>query len=304
MNEKTKGASSLLAAAFVVSTFGLWTRFISPMFSSSAQTAIRCLMAAGMMSLLIFINRRKYKLGGYTRRDYIRVGLLGFLTVALGLLFITSVTATKVGNSFSLLYAGSIITTFVVGTFFLGEKTSLLRVVAVIVALIGLAMYGQGLLSLSLGVVAGLGAGVCDGLSNTVRKQLRYVDRNVAVMYQYILAGIFATPFIFLVGGQPIKTVSIGPIVALLIYSVISLVFAKLLLLGFSHFDINVGGVILAMQIFFAMLLGFIFFHEVPSPNEWAGSILIFLAVLLAVASSVKRAALQTVKPAGLTEEV
>jgi len=288
MNEKTKGASSLLAGAFVVSTFGIWTRFVSPMLSSAAQTTMRCLLAAGVMAIVVFVGRKKYTLRGYTKHQYALIGVLGALTVALGLLFVVSVTATKVGNTFSLIYAGSIITTFVIGTFFLGEKVSPLKIAAVAMALVGLGMYTPELLSLSLGIVAGLGAGICDGLSNITRKQLRGVDRNVAVMYQYLMAGVLAAPFVLILGGDPVKAVSAGPIIALVVYSIVSIVFAKLLLYGFSRFDVNVGGVILAMQIFFGMLLGFLFFHEVPSGNELAGSVLIFVAVLLAVNSSIR----------------
>jgi drug/metabolite transporter (DMT)-like permease len=196
---------------------------------------------------------------------------------------------TKVGNTSSLIYAGSSVTTFLAGTFFLGEKTSGLKITAVLVAVAGLCMYAPDLLSLSLGVLTGFAAGICDGSANIVRKQLRSVDRNVAVFYQYAVAGVLAAPFILFMGGSPIKEVGAIPIVALLIYTVVSLIFAKLLLHGFSHFDVNAGGVILAVQIFFGMLLGFLVFHEVPSMNELAGSILVFTAVLLAVWGSVRQ---------------
>jgi drug/metabolite transporter (DMT)-like permease len=288
VNQKTKGAGSLLAGAFVVSTFGIWARFIAPMFSAAAQTATRCLLAAAFMGVLVLLKRGKYKLRGYTRREYVYIALLGFLTVALSLLFIASVTATKVGNTSSLIYAGSIVTSFIVGTFFLGEKTSVLRVTAIVVALAGLTMYAPDLLSLKIGILTGFGAGICDGLSNVARKQLRNVDNNAAVLYQYVAAGFFAIPFVLLPGNQPVQTVHASSIAAMLAYAVAALVFAKLLLHGFSRFDVNVGGVILAMQIFFGMLLGFLVFHEVPSANELAGSVMIFMAVLLAVSSSKK----------------
>jgi drug/metabolite transporter (DMT)-like permease len=288
MDTKTKGAGSLLAGAFVVSTFGIWTRFMAPMLNSGAQTAFRCTLAAGLMGLIIWFSRSKKRLRGYSKRQYFLMALLGFLTVVLGLLFIASVTATKVGNTSSLIYAGSIITTFIVGAGFLGEKVTKVGVAAVVLALLGLSMFASDLLSLSLGVLCGLGAGVCDGLCNTVRKKLRGVDRNTAVLYQYIAAALFALPLVF-VGGPAIKTISVGATLALLLYTIASVAFAKLLLYGFSHFDISIGGVILAMQIFFGMSLGFIFFAELPSLNELAGSLLIFSAVLMAVKSSVKK---------------
>ena len=214
--------------------------------------------------------------------------MLGLLTCGLALLFTFSVTSTKVGNTFSLIYAGSILTSFLVGVFLLGEKTSLLKICAVLVALAGLAMYGSELMALSIGVLAGFGAGICDGLSNVVRKQLRGVDRSVVVICQYAIAGICTLPLLFVGSGSIIKTISIGAVVAMVLYAIASLVFGKLLLRGFSHLDVNVGGVFLAMQIFFGMLLGFVLFHEIPSLNELIGSLLIFSAVIVAMSSESK----------------
>ncbi len=289
VSEKTLGAMSLLSGAFVVSTFGIWARFVSPMFSAASQTAARCLLAAGLMAGLVFIGRKKgIKLRGYTKSQYLKIVLLGLLTCGLALLFTFSVTSTKVGNTFSLIYAGSIVTSFLVGVFLLREKTSALKIGAVLVALAGLAMYGSDLMGLSIGIVAGFGAGVCDGLSNVVRKQLRDVDRGLVVTYQYAIAGICTLPLLFIGGGAAIKAVSLGAIIAMVLYAIASIAFGRLLLRGFSHFDVNVGGVILAMQIFFGMLLGFILFREIPSPSEAVGSVLIFLAVIVAMSSESK----------------
>lgn len=288
INEKTVGASSLLGGAFVVSTFGIWARFVSPMFSPVAQTVVRCLLAAVIMAGVMLFTHKKMQLRGHTRKQYLQIGGLGLLTFGLALLFTLSVTATKVGNTFSLIYAGSILTSFVVGVFFLGEKTSPLKVGAVVIALAGLAMYGSGLVGLSVGILAGFGAGICDGLSNVARKQLRGVDRGLVVICQYTIAGICTLPLLFFVSGPHVHVVSVGAMIAMVLYAIASIAFGKLLLHGFSHFDVNVGGVILAMQIFFGMLLGFIFFHEVPSLNELAGSVLIFLAVVTVMASGSK----------------
>jgi len=285
--EKAQGAGSLLSGAFVVSTFGIWARFVSPMFGTAAQTVGRCLLAAGIMGAAVCMGQSRHHLRGYTRKQYAYMCLLGLLSFGLALLFTLSVTTTKVGNTFSLIYAGSILTSFIVGTFVMREKTTPLKVAAVVVALAGLCMYGSGILALSIGIVTGFGAGICDGLSNSVRKQLRSTDRNVVVMYQYAIAGVLTLPLLFFTSHN-IKTVSIWAMVAMVLYAIASLAFGKLLLHGFSHFDVNIGGVILAMQIFFGMLLGFIFFHEVPTTNEFFGSILIFLAVLVAVGGETK----------------
>lgn len=281
-NLKLKGAGALLGGAFVVSTFGIWARFVTPMFGVVAQNVVRFLLAAAIMAAVIWISKTG-KFRGYSRRQYGYMVLLGVASFALGLLFVLSVTSTKVANTFSLIYAGSIVTSFIAGTFLLREKVTPVKIIAITVALCGLVMYSPGLLALNVGLAAGIGAGMCDGISNMLRKQLRGVNRDVAVTYQYAVAGGLALPVLFVWPGEAIHTVSFWPVVAMVIFAVASLAFGKLLLYGFSHFDVNVGGVVLAMQIFFAMLLGFACFGEVPAANELFGSLLIFSAVSLAV---------------------
>lgn len=286
-NSKFRGATALLGGAFVVSTFGLWARLVSPMFGVIAQNIVRFLLAATIMATIVFVSK-KGKFKGYSRLQYTYMTLLGFATFALGLLFVLSVTSTKVANTFSLIYAGSILTSFATGTLLLREKVTPIKVIAILVALSGLIMYTPGLLALHIGLAAGIAAGIADGISNLLRKQLRGIDRNVAVTYQYAVAGVLAIPMLWVWPAEAIHTVSIGPIGAIVIFAVVSLLFGKLLLYGFSHFDVNVGSVVLATQIFFAMLLGLIFFHEVPAPNELFGGLLVFVAVALTVVDKEK----------------
>jgi len=57
---------------------------------------------------------------------------------------------------------------------------------------------------------------------------------------------------------------------------------SNLLLFGFQHFDVNVGTVILATELFFATIFAFLLYHETPVPNEVVGGCLIFAASIVA----------------------
>lgn len=74
---------------------------------------------------------------------------------------------------------------------------------------------------------------------------------------------------------------SFWPIVAGLIFAALLVGLGNLLLYGFQHFDVNVGTVILATELFFASLFGWVFFREVAAPNELIGGAVIFLASIL-----------------------
>jgi len=69
--------------------------------------------------------------------------------------------------------------------------------------------------------------------------------------------------------------------VAGLVFALLQISLGNLLLYGFQHFDVNVGTVILATELFFASLIGLIFFREIPSTHEIIGGCFIFVASIL-----------------------
>jgi drug/metabolite transporter (DMT)-like permease len=72
------------------------------------------------------------------------------------------------------------------------------------------------------------------------------------------------------------------PIVATVVFAILQVFLGNFLLFGFQHFDVNIGTVILATELFFAVVIGFVFFQEVPAPNELFGGVLIFIASIIA----------------------
>ncbi|HSX27826.1 MAG TPA: DMT family transporter [Candidatus Saccharimonadales bacterium] len=277
---KAKGASSLLGAAFIIGTFGLWVRLISPMLGNAAQTAGRFGIAALLLGGFLLI---RHKVARLARRELFFAAIIGVAGFGTGFLFTISANSTKITNSLALLYAGGIISAMLFGTVFLKEKLHFNKVIAGVVALLGLLMYAQDFSALSLGAIAAVGAGVCDSIAHVFRKQLRNVDRNTIVFYQYAVGAVVAICFTLFSGEHIVKAVSFWPIIGLVAYGMASVGLGKLLLYGFGHFDVNAGAVILATQLLFAGILGAVFLREFPSVRELAGVSLIFLASVCAV---------------------
>jgi len=177
-----KGAAALLGAALTYASFGLLIREMAKMFGNNAQVAFRFVFAFIFLAAWALLVKRPAKL---SKAVLMRVALLGIAFVLVVLLFTVSVNITKLANSVFLLYAGSIVTSLLIGTLVLKEKLTTMKVVAVVLALIGLAMYSSALLSLSLGVVTAVVSGVFDGISNSLRKTLKGIDRHSILLYQY-----------------------------------------------------------------------------------------------------------------------
>lgn len=85
-----------------------------------------------------------------------------------------------------------------------------------------------------------------------------------------------------LFAAEPIiKVVSTAPIIAVVAFAILQLILNHLLLFGFQHFDVNIGTVILSLELFFAAILGYIIFGEALTTAELLGGLAIFAASIV-----------------------
>jgi drug/metabolite transporter (DMT)-like permease len=274
-----EGAAALLAAAFIYATFGLLIREISKMLSVGAQTTVRFALAAAIAGVVYLLVRKKARLS--TREWWLTIAL-GVVFGIVVLLFTLAVTNTTIANSVFLLYAGSILSSFLVGTIVFKEKVTGIKLVAIAIGIVGLGMYSQTFLALSIGVIAAFASGLFDGVANGLRKKLKGIDRNLVISSSYAVAAVLALGVTILLGGQWLYEISWTSITTVVVFAILLVFLSNLLLFGFQHFDVNVGTVILASELFFATLLGYIFFREQPTANELIGGVLIFAASIIA----------------------
>jgi len=231
-SDKIKGASALFTSAFVYSTFGILIRQMALMFGDSAQTAVRFSVAFVFILILNFIRKQSMSL---PKAALLKASLLGITFGCVVLLFTISVNNTKIANSVFLLYAGSIISSLVVGTLWLKEKLTPVKIIAIITAFIGLYMYSDAILIMSIGIIAGLISGVFDGISNALRKTLRSLNRNTVLTYQFAFSSLFAALAMLLSGEVILKVILPLSMVAVTVFALLQIGLGNLLLYGFQH---------------------------------------------------------------------
>lgn len=281
------GPGSLFAAAFVIGTFPVLTRLVSPTFDAAAQTFMRFVLATGLLALLNVKRRNSFRLD---HRDLARMALLGALSVALGVCLAVAATGIKVSVAMAVLFGASIVTA-TLGGLSMGEPVGLARAVGTVVALAGLALYSDELAGSAVGVAAALVGGVCDGTCNVLRRRVRHIDRDVAVTYQYGIGAVLALVVMLAMGNPLITTVKAAPVIAMVAYAIASVALGTLLFRGFAGVDVSIGAVIMASQVFFTVMLGMLLLGEVPSLQEAAGVLLVFAASVVSVQGDRLRAA-------------
>jgi drug/metabolite transporter (DMT)-like permease len=118
-------------------------------------------------------------------------------------------------------------------------------------------------------------------MCNSLRKTLRGVDRWAILQYQFAIGSVFALLVMAVSRQEIIREVSILPLIITILYAALQVGLGNLLLYGFQNFDVNIGTVILASELFFATVLGYLFFREIPTNHELIGGTLIFCASIL-----------------------
>lgn len=275
---KNKGFISLLLAAFVLGTFGVWIRQLDKVFTSEAQVVARSLAASLIILLIIFYKKIKIKVP----KEY-RLNLLGFSIVfPISILCFTySAVNIKVSNALFMLYVGSLVASFLWGKFVFSETFNRKKLLSLILLLAGLIIfvYPFSATTLSTGVLVGICAGLLEGSAHAFRKKLKDLKREIIVLFQSI-SGLSVGLLIFSFSGDNFTKSSITPvsIMVAILFGFLLVAIGYLLAFGFSHFDVNVGSVVLATELFFALIINYIFLKESPTTNELIGGTIIFIA--------------------------
>lgn len=234
----------------------------------------------GIAFILLFLFALFFKrFQKLTQAQIFKSILLGLISTGIVVFFTISVTETKIATSVFLLYVASLVSSLVLGTIFFKESVTAQKIIALLLAVAGLWLFSGMFVALTVGAVMALLSGLCEGMGNVVRRSLKGVDKTNVLLFQFFSTTVFASIVMFLLPAEPIiKNISFWPIVAVIVFGVLQLALNNLLLYGFQHFDVNIGTVILTLELVFASLIGLFFFGETLSVTEILGGSLIFVA--------------------------
>lgn len=286
-NDRALGFLALLSTAAIYGFFDIFIRFLSAYFSPIGQIAIRFFLAFLLISLVILIKRIPLKLPKINKLHF----LFFLFSLPLGVLFLTlSILEIKVSNSIFYFYLGGLFSSFTIGRLVFKEGINTGKIAALILAVAGLAIYAYPL-NLTLfktGVILGILAGVFDAFLNTSRKFLGDFNRYALIFYQMAAVVVSMVLFSWLSGEQMIISFSPLSLIFLLPYAAGLVGVGFLTLYGFKHFDLNLGTIIVAMELSFVTVFAYLFLGEIPTVLEIIGS-LFLLAALITVNQSYRK---------------
>lgn len=273
--EKRSGLISLILAAFILGTFGVWIRILNESFGNNAQVVVRSLVASVIVIGIIFIRKPSF---AAVKKNW--KYLVGFSIVfPLSLIaFTASATSIKVTNALFMLYVGSLISTYLWGRFMFNEKFTAKKIFSIVLLLAGLYLFVHpfSVETFSLGVVLGIISGLLEGSAHAFRKLMHDLPREVIVFFQSVSAVVVALVLFVFSNQVFFKDVQISGLLVAVLFGALLVAIGYLLAYGFTNYDVNAGTIILTTELFFALVINYVFLHEVPTALELIGGVLIF----------------------------
>lgn len=278
--KSSRGAVALFACSGIYASFGVMVRILSGMLGTYTQVAARM----GLAFIFLFtlaLTFRKIK-----RLSKIEIGksiLLGVISTIIIVFFTIAITEIKIATTICLLYASNISASLCVGTLIFREKLGIQKIIALILAFVGLYLFISPSIAIGLGfgTLAAVLSGISEGISNGIRKWLTGTDKITVTIIQFLVITLCSSVLVLFSNEVSIRVISGGAIIALFCFSALQILLNYFLLYGFQNFDVNIGTVILSLELFFAAILGFIFFSESLGGTEILGGLIIFLASIL-----------------------
>lgn len=280
-SEETKGIAGLIAATFIYSFFGILTRIVGfeiPVFYASA---IRGLVSLAVLAILLFGKRLWISI---KRADFLWFfirsvgGFFGFIGSYFAFYYI------PIGTAYFIFYGGSTIAGYFFGRFLFAEKITRIKLLSLMLALAGLLLiYAQSIgggnaLWMGMAFIGGLGTGVWNTFSKKISGhysdlQLNFIDFSFSVVFMLILSFLFREHWV----APALNVIWL----ANALFVVMFLSTGQLMVYGFKRLDAQIGSLIMLSEVLFGVVLGYLFYREIPS--DWAilGGVLVITAIVL-----------------------
>lgn len=279
MTKINKGFLALFSSAALLGTFGVLIRQLGLYLDIGSQVAVRTFAAAGVALILVVAWKSSLRIP----RAKIPALVLFSTVFPLSLLaFTASISETKASNALFMLYVGSLAAGFMIGSFWFKEKVTKVKLFSMVLVIFGLVVFLSPLSisSLTVGVLMGIIAGVLEGTTHAIRKSLQGLKRETLLFYQYLASGFFGLALAAVRTEQLKLDIDLRLIIVTLVFGIALVGMGYLLLYGFKHFDVNVGSVVLASELLFALIINAAFLAEIPTAQEFIGGMIIFLAAI------------------------
>jgi len=276
------GVLSLLTVGLLFGLSGVIAKYLSRTINPYQVVEYRFGIAFIGSLLLLVLLRRKPNFKQFNRKALILFAITFPISV---ILFTLSIFHASVALAVFSFYSATLISQFVLGRLFFGEKLNALKGLAFISMLIAILAFTNPLshFSISLGLVFGLLSGVVQGVASSFQKKLSgSSDKNSLLVIQ-TFAGAIIAAVILLVTDKPLFVNLTGfEWLTAVVFGLSMLAITYLFLVGYKYVNLNTGSILVSSELFFGPFFAYILLSENISTNIFIGGLFTVIAAVLA----------------------
>ena len=281
MKNSTKGVIFILLSALMFGSYGLWSRLIGDSFGVFYQGWSRALIITIVLLPILLWNKQIVSI---KKKDCVWLALFLLFTSLTQAPIFYAFNHMDIGSATLLFFVSMLLTMYLVGILFLGEKITKIKLMSFVLA--GLGMYF--VFSFSLVIFSLLAAllavvnGIASGGEVSFSKKL---SGNYSPLYitwlSWVIIIITNAPISFLLGEvQHLPSFEIVWLYQIG-YTIASVFGFWLIIKGLKYTEAGVGGLIGLMEIIFGILFGIIIFGETLTSKIIVGGLVIVTAAAL-----------------------
>ncbi|EKD67694.1 MAG: Membrane protein [uncultured bacterium] len=284
-DERTKGIIALVLLTLVFASMGLFVRYLNAGFLLFQQVYLR-VFAAFILGIVIFnkdLSLEKLKKISVKEWGlFLFRGISGYLFGVT--LFSQAILLTKYS---SVSFIGALPFTAVFGVFLFKEKLNIQKFLLILLAFIGVVLISvkdySNIFIWGRGEVVALVSTIFYSLSLISRKwHSKLLNNKEITTITFFIAGIAVLITSICAGeGLPLNHWTLGLFTAVIGAGLFNVINLFLINYGFQKVEGILASNILTLESFFAIILGFLFYKELPGLKEIIGGVLIVGSVLL-----------------------
>src|SRR5258708_6440344 len=280
-SDRKKGVVALVVLAFVFASMGLFVRFLKTDFTILQQTYLRIIDAFLLGMILFYKDLDFFKLSKISKKEWV---IILFRTIAVYVLAVTLVSQAVVMAKYSnVSFIEALPMTAILGFIFLKERVTLQKIIYILLGFSGVVLIAvkdySHLFTWRQGEVLALIACAFFAISYIARKWQGSLlnNKEITVLMFFFASILLFVTSIFLFHEPLPRPTSWSGIIFLIIlvggfFQVVNLFLTNY---GFQKVEAVLASNLLMLETVFGVLLGFLFFREIPTLKELIGGLLI-----------------------------
>lgn len=278
---KQRGILAILGLGLILAITGLFARLLGTVFTPLQQVYLR-VGTAFLLSIIFFSGKLNYqKLRRVSPNEW---GLLTIRSLSTYLLGVVPFSiAVGIAKLSTVAFISALPIVAALGVIVLHEKLTKQKAFYILVGLLGVLLlsvpdYSQ-LLSWGRGELLALFSIIFISLSQVLRRKHTTLLNNYEISSILLFIGATCIILISFARGEvlhPITSWTMPIVLAVFGAGIVNVLYQMTVNYGFEKVEAVLANNLLTLSPFFSIILGFLFYSEVPSVKEWiAGAIII-----------------------------